>query len=72
MPFENLNDGPIFSFEFSLLTPDKNKAEYYEASIKLKPKQVFTRIEEVRQKGEATFSYKLFDEYPGKPDKPVG
>jgi len=74
VPFENMNDSPVFGFEFSLVTPDKNKAEYYEASVKLKPKQVFTRIEEVRKKGEATFSYKLFDEYPGRPyeDKPDG
>ncbi|OQP61518.1 hypothetical protein A3860_31835 [Niastella vici] len=74
VPFENLNDSPVFNFEFSLLTPNKHKADYYEASLKLKPKQVFTRIEEVRRKGEATFSYKLFDEYPGRPyeDKPSG
>jgi hypothetical protein len=72
VPFENLNDSPSFGFEFSLLTPDKNKADYYEASLKLKPKQVFTRIEEVKRKGEATFSYKLFAEYPGKPyEEPV-
>lgn len=72
IPFENLNDSPVFSFEFSLLTPDKNKAEYYESSVKLKPKQVFTRIEELRRKGEATLSYKLFDVYPGRPyDEPV-
>jgi len=72
VPFENLNDSPVFSFEFSLVTPDKNKADYYEASVKLKPKQIFTRIEEVRQKGEATFSYKLFEVYPGKPyEEPV-
>jgi Mismatch repair ATPase (MutS family) len=67
VPFENLNDSPTFGFEFSLVTPDKNKADYYESSIKLKPKQVFARIEEVKRKGEATFSYKLFDQYPGKP-----
>lgn len=74
VPFENLNDSPVFNFEFSLLTPDKYKAEYYEASLKLKPKQVFTRIEEVRKKGEATFSYKLFEDYPNRPyeDKPSG
>src|SRR5262245_57541471 len=24
IPFENLNDSPVFSFEFSLITPDKN------------------------------------------------
>jgi len=74
VPFENLNDNPVFGFEFSLVTPLKLKADYFEATIKLKPKQVFTRIEEVRQKGEATFSYKLFDEYPPRPyeDKPAG
>lgn len=67
IPFEDLNDSPVFSFEFSLLIPDKNKADYYESTLKLKPKQVFARIEQLKQKGEATFSYKLFDEYPGKP-----
>jgi hypothetical protein len=74
VPFENLNDSPVFNFEFSLLTPNKYKAEFYEASLKLKPKQVFTKVEEVRKKGEATFSYKLFDNYPGRPyeDKPTG
>ncbi|MFT3827779.1 MAG: hypothetical protein QM731_27925 [Chitinophagaceae bacterium] len=67
IPFEELNDNPTFSFEFSLATPDKNKADYFESSLKLKAKQVFARIEELKQKGEATFSYKLFDTYPGRP-----
>jgi hypothetical protein len=72
VPFANLNDSPAFSFEFSLATPDKNKAEYYESTLKLRAKQVFTRIEEIRKKGEATFSFKLFDEYPGRPiEEPV-
>jgi len=66
VPFENLNDSPLFAFEFSLLKHDKNKADYYEASLKLKAKQVFTRINELKQKGDATFSYKLFDTYPAK------
>jgi dsDNA-specific endonuclease/ATPase MutS2 len=66
IPFENLNDSPVFSFEFSLLKPDARKAEYYEASIKLKAKQVFNRIQELKEKGEATFSYKLFEKYPDK------
>jgi hypothetical protein len=70
IPFENLNDSPTFSFEFSLAKPDKNKAEYYEASLKLKPKQVFTRIEELKRKGEATFSYKLFETYPPRVEDP--
>jgi len=69
IPFENLNDSPLFSFDFSLLKPDKTMADYYEASLKLKAKQVFTRINELKQKGEATFSYKLFDQYPLKQEK---
>jgi hypothetical protein len=65
--FEDMNDSPSFSFEFSLLNPDKTKAPYYEASLKLKPKQLFDRIEELKQKGEATFTYRLFEHYPAKP-----
>ncbi|HEX2609125.1 MAG TPA: Smr/MutS family protein [Flavisolibacter sp.] len=67
IPFEDVNDSPNFTFEFSLLQPDKNKADYYEASLKLKPKQLFDRIEELKQKGEATFTYRLFEHFPNKP-----
>ncbi len=71
VPFENLNDSPSFAFEFGMMKPDKNKATYHEASLRLKPKQLFQRIEQLRQKGEATFSYKLFEEYPGRPYEEV-
>lgn len=72
IPFANLNDNPIFECEFSLLTPDKSKAEHYETSLKLRAKQVFSRIEEIRKKGEATFSFSLFDTYPLRPaEEPV-
>jgi Smr domain len=64
VPFANLNDNPAFEFEFSLVTPDKGKAEHYETSLKLKAKQVFGKIEEIKKNGEATFSFKLFDTYP--------
>ncbi|HEX3935835.1 MAG TPA: Smr/MutS family protein [Puia sp.] len=67
IPFANLNDNPVFECEFSLLTPDKAKADHYETSLKLRAKQVFSRIEEIRKKGEATFSFKLFESYPYKP-----
>jgi hypothetical protein len=66
IPFSDLNDNPSFDFEFTLLQPDKKKAEYYEASLKLKPKQLFTRIEEIRKKNEAIFSHRLFEEYPDR------
>jgi len=67
IPFENLNDNPVFECEFSLVTPDKTKADHYETSLKLRAKQVFGRIEEIKKKGEATFSFKLFESYPYKP-----
>lgn len=66
VPFEDLNDNPFFEFEFTLLKPEKKKAEICTASIKLKPKQLFTKIEEIRSKNEASFSYRLFDIYPDK------
>lgn len=67
IPFANLNDNPVFGCEFSLLTPDKARAEHYETSLRLRAKQVFNRIGEIRKKGEATFSFKLFDTYPYRP-----
>jgi hypothetical protein len=66
VPFEQMNDAPKFSFEFSLITPHKKKAEYFEASLKLKAKQLFQKIEEIKLKNEPTFSYKLFETYPDK------
>lgn len=67
VPFEDMNDSPSFVFEFSLLQPEKGKADYYEASVRLKPRQLFDRIEVLKQKGEATFTYSLFDAFPNKP-----
>lgn len=64
--FEDLNDSPWFEFEFSLLQPDKKKAEFCEAVVKPKAKQVFGRIEELKKKNEATFSYRLFEKFPDK------
>ncbi len=69
IPFENLNDAPVLDFEFSPLHPDKSKAPHYESTLKLKAKQVFLRIDEIRKKGEASFAYKLFDRYPDKSDE---
>jgi hypothetical protein len=71
LPFSDLNDNPSFEFDFSLLTPDKKKAEHFESSVKLKPKQLFTRIEELRKKNEATFSYQLFTDYPDRKSEDI-
>ena len=64
--FEDLSDNPRFEFEFGLKEQDKSKAPYFEASLKLKAKQLFKKIEETRLKNEATFAYPLFKEYPDK------
>ncbi|MFP5040817.1 Smr/MutS family protein [Parasediminibacterium sp. JCM 36343] len=65
--FESVNDSPSFHVDFSLATPEKKKAEHFETSLKLKPKQVFQRIEQMKEKNEPTLSYKLFDTYPDRP-----
>jgi hypothetical protein len=64
--FSSFNDNPSFNFEFSLITPDKTKADFFETSLKIKPKQLFQRIEEMKQKNEPTINYKLFEIYPDK------
>lgn len=64
--FEEVNDGPSFSIDFSLLEPNKKKASHYETQLKLKPKQLFHRIEQMKENNEPTVSYPLFQEYPDK------
>lgn len=67
--FDDLSDSPRFDFEFSLLNEDKKKAPYYEASLKLRGKQLFKKIEEIQEKNEPSFSYGLFTTYPDKPEE---
>ena len=67
--FESLNDNPAFAFEFSLVTPVKNKAEFFEAGVKLRGKQVFQRIEEMKEKNLAVITYELFKNYPDKAEE---
>jgi len=66
IPFEEMNDSPKFEFDFSLFYPNKNKADHYETSFKLKARQLFQKIEEMRLKNEPTFSVLLFENYPNK------
>ena len=66
LPFEKLNDGPKFEFEFSLSRPDKSRSDYFETNFKPRARQIFRKIEELKLKQEASFSYQLFDEYPAK------
>jgi hypothetical protein len=66
--FASVNDSPSFHFDFMLLNPAKKKAEHYEVSLKLKPKQVFKQIEEMKANNTPTITYKLFDDYPDRPE----
>lgn len=69
IPFEAVNDSPFFSFEFSLTIPDKQKISHFESSLKLKPKQIFQKIEEMKDNNEPAIPYQLFTVYPAKTEE---
>jgi len=69
IPFEDLNDSPKFEFDFSLTRPDKQRAGHFEATFKIKAKQLFQKIEEMKLKNEPTFAFILFEKYPDRIDE---
>lgn len=64
--FESLNDNPSFDFEFKLLQPNKYKADFCEAHYKIKPKQMFQKIEELKEKNLPSINHRLLEKYPDK------
>lgn len=66
MLWEDVNDSPTFCLEFSLENTLKNKADFFETQYKIKPKQLFKQIEELKEKNEPSWGYQLFKEYPNK------
>jgi hypothetical protein len=70
--FEDLNDNPSFDFEFSLLKAEKNKADFCEAHFKIKPKQLFQKIEELKEKNLPSLNHRLLERYPDKPYEDPG
>ncbi len=64
--FESLNDSPSFDFEFRLLPPLKYKADFYETHYKIKPKQMFQKIEELKEKNLPSINHRLMEKYPDK------
>jgi hypothetical protein len=64
--FDSLNDSPSFEFKFSLPSPEKDKADYFETSFRIKPRQLFARLNEMKEKNEPSFSFRLFETYPDK------
>ncbi len=67
LPFENLNDSPSFDFVFRLLKADKKKADFCEAHFKIKAKQMFQKIEELKEKNLPSINHQLLEKYPDRP-----
>jgi hypothetical protein len=65
--FDEVSENPKFQFVFSLTHPDKKKINFFEVGLKVKGKQIFNRIEEIKANNEASFSWILLKEYPAKP-----
>jgi len=66
IPFAAVNDSPQFSFDFSLTEQHKKKAEHFEAIVKIKPKQIFQKIETLKEDNKVNLDYLLFNTYPDK------
>jgi len=66
IPFASVNDSPIFAIDFSLMEPHKKKAAHFETLLKLKPKQLFQKVEVLKEDNKTTISYPLFETYPDK------
>jgi hypothetical protein len=66
LPFAAVNDSPSFSIDFSLIEPHKKKAPHFETQLKLKPKQLFQKIETLKEENKTNIGFPLFITYPDK------
>ncbi len=66
IPFAAVNDSPSFTVDFSLVEPHKKKADHFETHLKIKPKQLFQKIETLKEDNKTTLTYSLFAIYPDK------
>jgi len=69
--FENWSDNPVFNFHFTLLKPKLNKVDHFKTFIKIKPKQLFNKIEELKVKNEPALVFPLFEEWPNKKEEDI-
>jgi hypothetical protein len=65
-PFSAVNDNLSFAIDFSLIEPHKKKAAHFETQLKIKPKQLFQKVETLKEENKTTISYPLFETYPDK------
>lgn len=66
IPFAAVNDSLSFCIDFSLIEPHKKKADHFETNVKIKPKQLFQRIETLKEESKPVINYPLFEVYPDK------
>lgn len=62
--FERLNDNPVFEFLFMLKEPDQQLAGELSKLFRPRAKQVFRKLEETRNRQDASFRFLLFEKYP--------
>lgn len=62
--FKDLSDSPKFDIRFSLKPADKTKASSFLATYRIKAKQFFTRLQEMKEQQSATIKQLLFETYP--------
>ena len=48
------------------MEPHKKKADHFETQVKIKPKQFFQKVEQLKEDGSPNIAYHLFDQYPDK------
>lgn len=68
--FESLNDSPRLEFTFYPKEKDNTLAPAYQRVWKVKPKQIFQQLEDLKVRRDATLSYTLFEKYPLKERSP--
>ena len=66
--FDDISNNPSLQFNFELVQPIKGKAKNAPFSVKLKAKQVFQKVEELKQKNLPAINFPLFVEYPDQLD----
>ena len=66
VPIEEMNDTPRFVFVLMLKDQDPKRAPHFEYTLKVRAKQLFQRIEEMRAAQKAHFSYLLLDQWPAR------
>ena len=62
--FDDISNNPVLQFTFDLVQPVKGKLKEAPFNIKLKAKQVFQKVEELKLKNLPSINFPLFTEFP--------